>query len=151
GLVLAALIVGAALLMRVPTNFQLFGYPGLAMICFLAAAAGGPGWYFQFSGRTTRAKRRAKGSASEARNANRQPSRNGGSADCAAAPPNAEAGALGILLDVGSTLTKAVLTSKSTQYGDASGSSRTRSLETFCPYLAVIYPCGGRINPNSLL
>jgi hypothetical protein len=41
GLVLAALIVGAALLMRVPTEFQLFGYPGLAMICFLAAAAGG--------------------------------------------------------------------------------------------------------------
>jgi len=41
GLVLAALIVGAALLMRVPTEFQIFGYPGLAMICFLAAAAGG--------------------------------------------------------------------------------------------------------------
>lgn len=41
GLVLAALIVGAALLMRVPTDFQLFGYPGLAMICFLAATAGG--------------------------------------------------------------------------------------------------------------
>jgi hypothetical protein len=39
--VLAALIVGAALLMRVPTSFQLFGYPGLAMICFLAAAVGG--------------------------------------------------------------------------------------------------------------
>lgn len=41
GLVLAALIVGAALLMRVPTEFQIFGYPGLAIICFLAAAAGG--------------------------------------------------------------------------------------------------------------
>jgi predicted unusual protein kinase regulating ubiquinone biosynthesis (AarF/ABC1/UbiB family) len=41
GLILAALIVGAALLMRVPTSFQLFGYPGLAMICFLAAASGG--------------------------------------------------------------------------------------------------------------
>lgn len=41
GLVLAALIIGAALLMRVPTEFQLFGYPGLAMICFLGAAAGG--------------------------------------------------------------------------------------------------------------
>ncbi len=41
GLVLAALIVGAALLMRVPTRFQLFGYPGLAMLCFLAAAGGG--------------------------------------------------------------------------------------------------------------
>ena len=41
GLVLAALIVGAALLMRVPTDFQLFGYPGLAIILFLIAATGG--------------------------------------------------------------------------------------------------------------
>jgi hypothetical protein len=41
GLILAALIVGAALLMRVQTNFELFGYPGLAIICFLIAAAGG--------------------------------------------------------------------------------------------------------------
>jgi ubiquinone biosynthesis protein len=41
GLVLAALILGAALLMRVPTAFQIMGYPGLAMICFLGAAAGG--------------------------------------------------------------------------------------------------------------
>lgn len=39
GVVLAALIVGASLLMRVPTYFQIFGYPGLAMLCFLAAAA----------------------------------------------------------------------------------------------------------------
>ena len=41
GLVLAALIVGAALLMQVPTEFRIFGYPGLAMLFFLAAAAGG--------------------------------------------------------------------------------------------------------------
>ena len=41
GLVLAALIVGAALLMRVQTNFQILGYPGLAMLCFLAAGGGG--------------------------------------------------------------------------------------------------------------
>jgi ubiquinone biosynthesis protein len=41
GLILAALIIGAALLMPVPTAFRLFGYPGLAMICFLAAAGGG--------------------------------------------------------------------------------------------------------------
>jgi len=41
GLVLAALIVGAALLMRVPTTFIIWGYPGLAMLCFLAAAGGG--------------------------------------------------------------------------------------------------------------
>jgi predicted unusual protein kinase regulating ubiquinone biosynthesis (AarF/ABC1/UbiB family) len=38
GLVLAALIIGAALLMRISTRFMIFGYPGLAMICFIAAA-----------------------------------------------------------------------------------------------------------------
>ena len=41
GIVLAALIVGAALLMRVETTFRLFGYPGFAILCFIAAAAGG--------------------------------------------------------------------------------------------------------------
>ncbi|HEV8267777.1 MAG TPA: AarF/ABC1/UbiB kinase family protein, partial [Thermoanaerobaculia bacterium] len=41
GIVLAALIVGAALLMQVPTSFRVLGYPGLAMIFFLIAAAGG--------------------------------------------------------------------------------------------------------------
>ena len=41
GLVLAALIVGASLLMQVRTTFTVWGYPGLAMLCFLAAAAGG--------------------------------------------------------------------------------------------------------------
>ena len=40
GLMLAALIIGASLLMRVQTRFQLFGYPGLAILCFLAAAGG---------------------------------------------------------------------------------------------------------------
>ena len=41
GIVLAALIIGASLLMRIETSFRIFGYPGLAMLCFLAAAAGG--------------------------------------------------------------------------------------------------------------
>jgi ubiquinone biosynthesis protein len=41
GIVLAALIMGASLLMQVQTSFRIFGYPGLAMLCFLAAAAGG--------------------------------------------------------------------------------------------------------------
>ena len=41
GLVVAALIVGAAMLMRVDTSFRIFGYPGLAMILFLLAAAAG--------------------------------------------------------------------------------------------------------------
>jgi ubiquinone biosynthesis protein len=41
GLLLAALIVGAAMLMRVDTPFRLFGYPGFAMLFFLIAAGGG--------------------------------------------------------------------------------------------------------------
>jgi ubiquinone biosynthesis protein len=41
GLVLAALIVGAAMLMQVQTQFTILGYPGLAMLLFLAAAGGG--------------------------------------------------------------------------------------------------------------
>ena len=41
GLVLAALIIGAAMLMQVQTRFTIFGYPGIAMLLFLAAVAGG--------------------------------------------------------------------------------------------------------------
>ncbi len=41
GVVLAALIIGAALLIRVETEFRILGYPGLAMIFFLAAGLGG--------------------------------------------------------------------------------------------------------------
>jgi predicted unusual protein kinase regulating ubiquinone biosynthesis (AarF/ABC1/UbiB family) len=41
GLVMSALIVGAALLMRVETPFRILGYPGLAIICFLLAFGGG--------------------------------------------------------------------------------------------------------------
>jgi len=41
GLVLAALIIGAAMLMPVETSFRIFGYPGLAIILFLFAAGGG--------------------------------------------------------------------------------------------------------------
>jgi predicted unusual protein kinase regulating ubiquinone biosynthesis (AarF/ABC1/UbiB family) len=41
GLVLAALIVGAALMMRVESSFRIFGYPGLPMIFFLLAAIAG--------------------------------------------------------------------------------------------------------------
>jgi len=41
GLIIAALIVGAALLMRVETNFRIWGYPGLAIIFFLCAAGAG--------------------------------------------------------------------------------------------------------------
>jgi ubiquinone biosynthesis protein len=41
GLILAALIIGASMLMHVQTAFTIFGYPRLAIICFLAAAGGG--------------------------------------------------------------------------------------------------------------
>lgn len=41
GLILAAIIMGAALLMRVETSFRILGYPGLAMIFFMIAAGGG--------------------------------------------------------------------------------------------------------------
>lgn len=41
GLIIAALIVGAAMLMQVETSFRIWGYPGLAILLFLAAAAGG--------------------------------------------------------------------------------------------------------------
>lgn len=37
GLILAAVIVGAAMLMRVETSWTILGYPGLAMLFFLAA------------------------------------------------------------------------------------------------------------------
>jgi ubiquinone biosynthesis protein len=41
GLVMAALIVAAALIMQVPTTFRLLGYPGLAMILFVIAGSAG--------------------------------------------------------------------------------------------------------------
>jgi ABC-type polysaccharide/polyol phosphate export permease len=41
GVILAALIVGASLMMGIQTSWTLFGYPGLAILCFLCAAAGG--------------------------------------------------------------------------------------------------------------
>ena len=41
GLVIAAMIIGAAMLMSVPSAFTIFGYPGLAIIFFLLAAVAG--------------------------------------------------------------------------------------------------------------
>lgn len=43
GLILAALIVGAAMLMRVETSFKILGYPGLPMMFFVLAAIAGVG------------------------------------------------------------------------------------------------------------
>ncbi len=45
GIVVAAMVVGAALIMRIPTRTQLFGYPALAIVMFLLAAAAGI-WLF---------------------------------------------------------------------------------------------------------
>jgi ubiquinone biosynthesis protein len=39
GLVISAMIVGAALLMRIDTQFRILGYPGIAILFFLAAGA----------------------------------------------------------------------------------------------------------------
>jgi ubiquinone biosynthesis protein len=41
GLILAALIIGAAMLMRIETSFRILGYPGFAIVFFIAAAVGG--------------------------------------------------------------------------------------------------------------
>lgn len=41
GLIIAAMIVGAALLMRVDTTFRIWGYPGLAILFFIGAAGAG--------------------------------------------------------------------------------------------------------------
>ena len=41
GLILAALIVGAAMIMRIETAATIFGYPALAVLLFLAAVIGG--------------------------------------------------------------------------------------------------------------
>jgi predicted unusual protein kinase regulating ubiquinone biosynthesis (AarF/ABC1/UbiB family) len=41
GLIIAALIIGAAMLMRIDTKSKLFGYPSVAIVCFLAAALAG--------------------------------------------------------------------------------------------------------------
>lgn len=41
GLVLAALIIGAAMMMNVETSFRILGYPAIAIILFLTAAVGG--------------------------------------------------------------------------------------------------------------
>ena len=38
GLVVASLVIGAALIMRIPTHTKLFGYPALAIVLFIIAA-----------------------------------------------------------------------------------------------------------------
>lgn len=40
GLIIASMVVGASMLMQVPSDFTILGYPGLAMLFFLLAAVG---------------------------------------------------------------------------------------------------------------
>ncbi len=40
GLIIASMVVGASMLMQVPSDFTIFGYPGLAILFFLLAAVG---------------------------------------------------------------------------------------------------------------
>jgi hypothetical protein len=47
GLLLASMIIGAALLTRVPSEFKILGYPVLATVLFLAAVVGGVILLFQ--------------------------------------------------------------------------------------------------------
>jgi hypothetical protein len=58
GLVMAALIVAAALIMQVPTTFRLLGYPGLAMFLFVIAATAGAGLAVQIINHDRSARRR---------------------------------------------------------------------------------------------
>jgi ubiquinone biosynthesis protein len=41
GLIIAALIVGAAMMMQIETTFRILGYPGVAMLLFIVAATAG--------------------------------------------------------------------------------------------------------------
>ena len=60
GLILAALIVGASMLMRVDTTFRILGYPGFAMICFLLAAVAGVGLAFTIVATDIKARKKPK-------------------------------------------------------------------------------------------
>lgn len=56
GLILASLIVGASMLMRIETSFRIFGYPGFAMLLFLLACGGGLSLAWQIMRSDTRSK-----------------------------------------------------------------------------------------------
>jgi ABC-type polysaccharide/polyol phosphate export permease len=60
GLILAALIVGAAMLMRVETSFRILGYPGFPMIFFLLAAVAGIGLVASIISTDVKARRKPK-------------------------------------------------------------------------------------------
>jgi hypothetical protein len=58
GLVLAALIIGAAMLVRVPSPVEILGYPALAIVLFVAAAGGAVGLVVAIVATDVRSRRR---------------------------------------------------------------------------------------------
>ncbi len=60
GLVIAAMIIGAALLMRIETPWTILGYPGIAMLFFLTAAGAGLWLMFQIILTDQRTKKKAR-------------------------------------------------------------------------------------------
>jgi len=60
GLVIAAMIIGAALLMRIETPWTILGYPGIAMLFFLTAAGAGLWLMFQIMLTDHRTKKKAR-------------------------------------------------------------------------------------------
>lgn len=57
GILLASIIIGAALMMRVETSWHIFGYPGFAMLCFLAAAIGAAFLLYNIASQDRRSKK----------------------------------------------------------------------------------------------
>jgi predicted unusual protein kinase regulating ubiquinone biosynthesis (AarF/ABC1/UbiB family) len=63
GIVLAAIVVGAALMMQVPTTSRILGYPAIAMLFFILAAIAGAilvGWILVTDRREEREARRSR-------------------------------------------------------------------------------------------
>lgn len=60
GLVIAALVVGAALMMQIPTRSRILGYPSIAMVFFLLAALGAATLLLSMLGMDRRIARRSK-------------------------------------------------------------------------------------------
>jgi ubiquinone biosynthesis protein len=60
GTVLAALIIGAAIVMQIPTRLTIFGYPAMAVVLFAGAAIGGIALVVSIATTDRRARRRAR-------------------------------------------------------------------------------------------
>jgi hypothetical protein len=58
GILLASIIIGAALMMRIETHWSFFGYPGFAMLCFLGAAVGALGLLYNIYAEDRNSRRR---------------------------------------------------------------------------------------------